>query len=128
MQTKTNKQHPNAHEIKIKSSKLSTQIGQQEIAKEGAIKNLRQSPTQQGLILSLGFPCTVEGVVVPRLKRAVKFTMSVHFLKNVIRKSTSCPQGVVGSEWQSQIIAGSNGNSAMILGVSDSKFCTPCPS
>ena len=31
--------------------------------------------------------------------------MSVHVLKNVKNKSTSCPQGVIGPEWQSQIIA-----------------------
>ena len=35
------------------SNKLSNQNGQQEIAREGAIKILRQSQTQQGLIDSV---------------------------------------------------------------------------
>ena len=53
MQTKKNKQHPNPYEIKITPTNSQIKNGQQEIAREAAIKILRQSQTQQGLVDSV---------------------------------------------------------------------------
>ena len=107
MQTKTNKQHPSAHEIKSLQQILKSNWTARDRKRRGHQKSQTKSDPTRSYWLGLGFPCTTEGgIVAPRLQRAVKFSMSVHVLKNV-KKSTSCPQGLLASEWQSQIIAGS---------------------